>query len=48
MPPKHRKPGARIQYSDVAARQADDSTTAQTIDVDRALSAIAADPPPSV
>ena len=44
MPSKHRKPGARIQYGDVAARQADEFTAAETIDVDRALSAISADP----
>lgn len=44
MPPKHRKPGARIEYGDVAVSQADEFTAAEIIDVDRALSAIAADP----
>ena len=44
MAPTHRKPGARIIYSDVASRQARQFTPVEVIDVDRALSAIAANP----
>ncbi|MGH4028505.1 hypothetical protein ACQB60_06165 [Actinomycetota bacterium Odt1-20B] len=44
MAPQHRRPGARIILGPTAARQADDFTPAEEIAVDRALSAIAADP----
>ncbi|WP_282790871.1 hypothetical protein [Streptomyces sp. CC224B] len=44
MAPQHRRPGARIVLGPVAARQAQDFTPAEEIAVDRALSAIAADP----
>ncbi|MFD7291819.1 hypothetical protein ACFV9W_00900 [Streptomyces sp. NPDC059897] len=44
MAPQHRKPGARIEYGDVAIRQAHQFTASEVIDIDRALAAIAADP----
>lgn len=44
MAPPHRTPGARIVLDDVAKDQAHRLTPAGKIAVDRALSAIAADP----
>ncbi|MGW2223847.1 hypothetical protein [Streptomyces formicae] len=44
MAPQHRRPGARIILGPTAERQAHDFTPAEEIAVDRALSAIAADP----
>ncbi|MFE0178510.1 hypothetical protein ACFWZ2_40015 [Streptomyces sp. NPDC059002] len=44
MAPQHRRPGARIVLGPVAVEQAGRFTPAEEIAVDRALSAIAADP----
>ncbi|GGV45986.1 hypothetical protein [Streptomyces spectabilis] len=44
MPPKHSRSGARIIFGPVAVEQAADFTPAEEIAVDRALSAIAANP----
>ncbi|MET9550573.1 hypothetical protein ABZY36_35510 [Streptomyces sp. NPDC006627] len=44
MAPQHSRPGARIVLGPVAVEQASGFTPAEEIAVDRALSAIAADP----